>query len=179
MFGPILHGEGMSLEPPRLEYLDTYLSWLANLDVTRYLLIRFPPSQKQEEEWYQRMAGSEVDVLWAIVVGGQAIGSTGLHNLDWINRHAASGLLIGEPSQWGKGYASQVVALRTAYAFQELGLERLETESFAVNMPMHRALEKAGYQKVGLRRHHIYRGGGWHDTYIFELLRDEWLSGRS
>jgi RimJ/RimL family protein N-acetyltransferase len=164
----------MSLEAPRTEYLETYRSWLANPEVTRYLLVRFPPSQKQEEEWYERQAASEANVIWAIVHEAQAIGTTALHNVDWINRHATSGMLIGDRSQWGKGYASQAVALRTAYAFQDLGLERLESESFTVNTPMHRALEKVGYRKIGLKQHYVYRGGVWYDAFIFELLRDEW-----
>jgi RimJ/RimL family protein N-acetyltransferase len=179
VFGPILRGESISLEPPQPEYLDTYRGWLADLDVTRYLLVRFPPSEKQEEEWYERQASSEATAIWAIVLEGRPIGSTGLHNIDWINRHASSGMLIGDRSQWGKGYASQAVALRTAFAFRELGLERLETESFAVNAPMHRALEKSGYRKIGLKRRYAYRGGVWHDAYIFELLRDEWLARES
>jgi RimJ/RimL family protein N-acetyltransferase len=169
----------MNLEPPRPEYLDTYRSWLADLELTRYLLVRFPPSERQEEEWYQRQASSDANVIWAIVVEEQVIGTTGLHNIDWINRHASSGMLIGDRSQWGKGYASQAVALRTAYAFQELGLERLETESFAVNTPMHRALEKSGYRKIGMKKHYVYRGGVWHDAFIFELLRDEWQARKS
>jgi hypothetical protein len=73
-----------------------------------------------------------------------------------------------------KGYASEVVSLRTAYAFRELGLERLETECFTENLAMHRALEKAGYQRLGRRRRHIYKSGEWHDTVIFEVLREEW-----
>lgn len=64
--------------------------------------------------------------------------------------------------------------LRTRYAFDELDVERLESESLAENLRMHRALEKSGYRRMGTKRHFIYRGGTWHDMHIFEVLRDEW-----
>jgi RimJ/RimL family protein N-acetyltransferase len=83
-------------------------------------------------------------------------------------------MFLGDRSVWGRGYASEAVRLRTAFAFNELNLERLESESIAQNIGMHRALEKSGYQKIGRRRHVFYRSGQWLDSYIFELLRDEW-----
>ena len=86
--------------------------------------------------------------------------------------------MIGDTSCWGRGYASEAVRLRTAYAFEELGLERLGSESFVENVRMHRALEKSGYHKIGRQRHYVYRGGAWHDVFLFELLREDWLARR-
>lgn len=176
MLGPILRGEKISLEPIALEALDLYLSWLSDLEVTQYLLARFVPSHKQEEEWYERVASSDDGVHWNIVLDGRPIGNTAIAGIDWLSRGGKTGLMIGDRSEWGKGYASEAVRLRTAYAFDELGLERLESESFDRNTYMHRALEKSGYQKIGRKRHCDYRGGVWHDRFIFELLRDDWLS---
>src|SRR5579864_2777234 len=174
MFGPILPGEKISLEPPRPEYLETYRLWFGNTDVTRYMLFRFVPSPEGELEWYRNAASSQSDVLWAIVAGGRPVGSTGIHRIDWLNRHAWTGTVIGEPDEWGKGYGSEVVRLRTRFAFDELNLHRLETESFAENTRMHRALQKAGYREIGRRRSHFFRAGKWQDELLFELLAEEW-----
>jgi RimJ/RimL family protein N-acetyltransferase len=176
MLGPILRGKKISLEPIQHDDLEQFRRWLADPQVTRYLLTRFVPSAKSEEEWYEKAASDQASVYWSIILDGRAIGVTSLNRIDWLNRHAISGLFIGEVIEWGKGYASEVVQLRTIYAFEELGLERLETESLTENIPMHRALEKVGYQKIGQRRHYTYRGGRWHDAYIFELLHEEWLT---
>src|SRR5947209_989515 len=107
--------------------------WFADAEVIKYLFMRFAISEQQEEDWYQGLSTSDNGVGWKIVAEGRTIGSTNLHQIDWLNRHAGSGLIIGEKDAWGKGYASEAVALRTAYAFEELNLERLETESFDVN----------------------------------------------
>ncbi len=88
------------------------------------------------------------------------IGTTGLHQLNWQNRSAVTGNLIGAKEEWGKGYASEIVALRTAYAFGTLGLE------------------KAGYQTVGVARHERWHLGRWHDAWLGEILRDDWLAAQ-
>jgi len=174
MLGPTLHGELISLEAATPEDLPLFCGWLADVEVNRYLSMQNVPSAKQEEEWYEATAASHHDVHWAVRAEGRTVGVSSLNGIDWTNRHARSGMFLGDRSVWGRGYASEAVRLRTAYAFNELNLERLESESIAQNIGMHRALEKSGYQKIGRRRHMFYRGGQWLDMYIFELLRDEW-----
>jgi RimJ/RimL family protein N-acetyltransferase len=174
LLGPILEGERIRLEPSRADWLPDYISWFADMRVTRYLLLRTPMSLKQEEEWFEATSKDRNTVHWAITLDGQPIGVTGIHNIDWISRGAMTGTLIGLPSEWGKGYATEAVRLRTAFAFRELNLERLETFSFAPNAGMHKALERAGYRRIGTRTRSMFREGSWHDTILFELLRSDW-----
>lgn len=178
MLGPILRGKHISLEPLRSDDIDLYLSWFADPDLTRYLLKRFVPSRECEQEWLRGAATNRSSVQWNIVLDGRTIGVTAIHDIDWRNRHATSGTFIGDRATWGKGYGSDAVRLRTAYAFDELGLERLETQSMAENLGMHRALERSGYHRFAVRRHYSFCGGSWHDSYLFELLREEWETGR-
>lgn len=174
MFGPNIEGERVRLAPPTPEMIPTYCRWFADPDVTRYLLLRNPPSHKMEEEWFDRTARSQNDVVWAIMAGNRHIGSSGIHQIDWQNRHAHSGTMIGEKEEWGKGYAGEAVRLRMRYAFEELGLEKLMTVVFAENEASRRALERAGYRQYGLARRDRYSGGRWHDVWMGELLREEW-----
>jgi ribosomal-protein-alanine N-acetyltransferase len=174
MLGPILRGDLISLEPSEASDTETFRLWFADLETTRYILMRFVPSSKQESDWYEHMSTAPDTVHWKIVRVGKTIGVTGLHSIDHLNGLATTGTIIGDRSQHGQGFGSEVVRLRTDYAFQELNLQRLETESLTENVAMHRCLEKVGYQKIGRRRRRIWRGGVWHDSFIFELLREDW-----
>ncbi len=175
MLGPVLNGEKVTLGPACPEYLPEFIRWFADPQVTRYLLNRFPLSLKQEEEWFENASRDRNLVHWTMLLGDRPVGVSGIHQIDWMNRSAMTGTIIGVPSEWGKGYASEAVRLRTKFAFQELALERLETQSFAVNHGMHKALERSGYRRIGVRRRVYFRSGEWHDAVSFELLRDEWL----
>lgn len=168
----------MSLEPVRPEDVPLINRWWALPEVNLFWPGAGVPSLRQTEEWYERSARSEDSIVWVLRVNGTTIGQTFLGPIDWQNRHARSGVMIGDTSQWGRGYGSESVQLRTDYAFGELGLERLESESVAGNVGMHRALERSGYRKIGRRRHVFYRGGTWQDAFLFELLREEWETRR-
>ena len=176
MLGPILEGERVRLVPPRVEYFPAYERWFADMAVTRYLLFRFPFTPKAEGEWLENVGKDPHQVFWAIVIkhNDRLIGGTSLEHIDWRNRRAESGTIVGEKDEWGKGYASEAMRLRTRYAFRELGLETVTTRVVLANEASRRGLERAGYRQAGVLRHHWFVDGRWHDAWIGEILRDEW-----
>ena len=175
MFGPVMEGERVRLVPTTLEMIANYPDWLCDTEVTRYMGITRVPSMKMEHEWFDRMAESTTDIIWGVMVGDKHIGSTGIHGIDWRNQHAVTGNMIGDKTEWGKGYGSEAVRLRTQYAFMETSLQKLQTEVYMGNTGSRRCLEKSGYRKYGVARRHIFRGGEWHDLWLADVLRDEWL----
>jgi RimJ/RimL family protein N-acetyltransferase len=179
MLGPTILGERVRLVAPNEEMLPTYIRWLADPDIVRYLGILFPPSIGQEKEWFDRVCRSNDDIIWAIMVGDKLIGTSGIHRIHWRNRRAITGSLIGEKDEWRKGYASEAHRLRTQYAFEQLNLEKLESEAFTENLGSIRALEKSGYRQCGLARRHEFRHGKWHDFWLGEVLRDEWRAAQT
>ena len=135
MLGPVIEGERTRLEPPRPEFLPSYVRWFSDPEITRYLLYRYPLTDKGEAEWLERTATDEHKVLWSIVArtSGRLVGNTALDHIDWRNRHAMSGTVIGEKDEWGKGYATESMRLRTRYAFRELGLQKVITTVIGPN----------------------------------------------
>lgn len=84
---------------------------------------------------------------------------------------AEIGYWIGEPF-WGKGVASQAIALMTRYGFEELGLERIYAGVFDFNIASMKALEKNGYQKEGVLRNAVIKNGKIRDEHRFAKLRE-------
>lgn len=176
MYGPVMAGERVRLEPPRREYAPAYLRWFADRAITRYLMVRHPTSLAKQEEWLEHMAESRDDVFWAIVraADGAHVGSLGLHKIFWRHQNAEIGYVIGERDQWGKGFATEAARLGTEYAFLELNLQKVWATVFASNEASRRALERNGYRQCALFRRDRYAEGQWHDLWVGEILRDEW-----
>jgi len=168
----------LTLVPPRAEFIEAWCRWFADTEVTRYLKKRFVPTPKGEAVWLERMAHSPETVVWGMLVGNKLIGNSALMAINWRHRHARSGTVIGEKAYWGKGYAKESMALRTAYAFEELGLERIETQVFEGNDASRRALVATGYRELGVRRHQVLINGRWHDAWVGEILREDWEARR-
>src|SRR5581483_1650460 len=95
--------------------------------------------------------------------------------INWRNRWTTGGLVIGERSAWGRGYASDVVRIRTRFAFGELGLHRIEGQT--MNPAMRRVYEKSGYRHEGVARRKFWRDGRWHDADLFAILAEDWADG--
>ena len=144
------------------------------MEVTRYLGRRMAVALYYEVDMLKKLGESDHDVWWVIEAEGEAIGATGIHQIDWLNAHGTTGIVIGEKKHWGKGYATEVMRLRTRYAFRELNLHKLMSEVFVANEASRRALEKNGYRTIGTSREHFFTLGAWHDIWLGEVLREDW-----
>jgi RimJ/RimL family protein N-acetyltransferase len=176
VYGPVIAGQRVRLEPPRAEYAPTYIRWFADRAVTRYLMVRHPTSLRKQEEWLEQMAASPEDVLWAMARAGDGalIGNIHLMKIAWRHLRAELGYVIGERDQWGKGCATEAIKLATAYGFLELGLQKLWATVMTPNEASRRALERNGYRQCALFRRDRYADGAWHDLWVGEILKDEW-----
>ena len=174
MFGPVLKGQHVTLRPADDSDPPRFLPWIADMEVTRYLGRRTGAALYQEVDFFKRVGEAKDTVLWIIEADGDAVGATGIHEIDWQNAHATTGILIGAKEKWGKGIASEAMRLRTRYAFRELNLHKLMTEVFIGNVASRRALEKSGYRTVGIRKDHFFTGGSWHDVWLGEITREEY-----
>jgi RimJ/RimL family protein N-acetyltransferase len=174
---PGIQGTRVRLVPFEREYVDYVLRWFNDPEVLRYTKRVMPLHRLQEEKYVDQMAESKDDVVWMILdENASPIGVSGIHRIDWANRNARTGTVLGERSVWGKGYGTEVMALRTRWAFEELGMHRLQSECFAENTASRRCLEKAGYKLIGVARQRMWRNAGWHDLYLFDVLEEEWFA---
>lgn len=176
MLGTTLTDDRIRLRAPALEDLATFTRWFADPEVTRYLLRRYPPSPAQELGWFEGMATSEKDLVWAVAIeaGELPVGVIGLHRIDWQHRHAWIEIVLGDRSAWGKGYATEAMRLVTDHAFQELGLEKVLASVYRGNERSIRMAETLGYRQCGLLRRNAFFAGEWHDEWLGEILRGEW-----
>jgi RimJ/RimL family protein N-acetyltransferase len=180
MKNPFLIGTKIYLRP--LEYSDApqLTTWINDPEVTRTLLAYRPMNLQTEQEFIDRMYRSEDDLVVGIVVRqtDQLIGVTGLHRIDWRNRHAALGILIGAKGEWGKGYGTEATSLLVDHAFATLNLNRVWLHVYEFNTRAVRAYEKVGFQKEGLLRQETFREGRYWDTIVMAVLRAEWAARR-
>jgi RimJ/RimL family protein N-acetyltransferase len=167
------------LRPVEEGDLERCLRWINDPEVITTLGKRFPTNAAMEKEWLDSQYKSENSFSLAIMLkdGDQHIGNCGFNDIDYVNRNAEFGILIGEKDQWGKGYASEAARLLLDYGFEELNLHRIFLEVYAHNKRAQRAYEKAGFVHEGTMRESYFRGGVYHDTLVMAVLRSDWEGG--
>lgn len=88
-----------------------------------------------------------------------AIGALDLYDADFKNGNAAVGILIGEHSERGKGYARESLKLLVDYARDLLALHNLHCSIQADNADSLRLFESVGFEKIGVRKEwFLYKG---------------------
>jgi diamine N-acetyltransferase len=172
-------GTSVALGPPRRDLLAVYLRWVNDFEVTRTLAIGMrPTSWEAEEAWYERVTTSVHDVFFTIYERAslRPIGGTGLHNLDYANRTAEFGILIGEKDCWGKGYGTEATSLMLDFGFTALGLHNIMLRVFSFNERGLRAYTRAGFRIIGRRRQARRFGTHAYDEIYMDSLATEFQS---
>lgn len=169
-------GERIYLRPLEREDAPVMLPWVNDPDVLATLFMYTPKNLQAELDFIEHLYKSDTDIVLGIVLkeSDRLIGSTGLHRIDWKNRHCAFGILIGDKAQWGKGYGTEATRLMTDYAFGVLGMHRVWLHVYEYNQRGIRAYEKAGFVREGVLREDRYHNGRFFNTLVMGMLRSEW-----
>ncbi|MGQ5524107.1 GNAT family N-acetyltransferase [Chitinimonas sp. PSY-7] len=101
------------------------------------------------------------------------VGSCLLFRFDLGSLRAEVGYVLGKPF-WHKGYMREALAGLCDYAFNQLGLRRLEAEVEPQNEASRHLLEHLGFTCEGLLRQRWITKGEVKDTYMYGLLSHEW-----
>jgi RimJ/RimL family protein N-acetyltransferase len=176
MKNPYLIGTKVYLRPVEREDVPFILPWMNDPDVTRTLRFYRPMNREAEEAFLDHIYKSETDLVLGITVkqDDRLIGLTGLHQMDFKNRHASFGITIGEKGEWGKGYGTEATALMVRHAFGTLNLNRVWLHVYECNGPAIQIYEKIGFRREGVLRQEHYREGRYWDTISMALLREDW-----
>lgn len=77
------------------------------------------------------------------------------------------------PAFWGRGIAGEMLRLALDFAFDGLGLNRIEADIDPLNTASCRLVERAGFRREGYLRERWRVGGGVQDTALYGLLRKD------
>lgn len=109
-------------------------------------------------------------------------GMVGRIRLSAINRglwqNANLGYFVSSPYQ-GRGYAAEAVRQAVAFAFDEIGLHRVQAAVMPWNPASQRVMDKAGFRREGLAKRYLQINGVWEDHIIYALTVEDMDSPRN
>lgn len=175
-----LTGNKIVLREFTAEHLNDpkYFAWLRDLETVlpiyrvEYLL---PLTFDALRGYVESLWKSGRDAFFAIheKESGKFIGTQRVGHIDWRSGIGDLGILIGDRSCWGRGYATDAIRSASRYAFQTLSLRRLTAGTPATNEAMCRCFRRLGFREEGRLRQQLLIGGRYDDHVLFGLLKEE------
>jgi len=172
----MIYGQRVRLRAIERSDIPTFLRWFNDPEVRQYLLMYLPMSEAQEERWFERQLESPDHVFGIearVEDGWKIIGNCGLHRIDWKNRSADLGIVLGEKEFWGQGFGTDATRTLLRFAFHELNLHRVTLLAYDFNPRAIRSYEKAGFRREGTEREALFREGQYHDIHLMAILSHE------
>jgi RimJ/RimL family protein N-acetyltransferase len=178
---PWLRGQRLTLRELRREDAPSLFALLTTDEVARF--ISPPPSSVAGFEkfiaWAQARRAEGRYACFAVVPEGEtvAVGMFQIRLLEAGDDTAEWGFALGAP-HWGTGLFLEGAQLVLAFAFEQMGLARLEARAAIPNGRGNGALRKIGAVPEAVLRQAFERHGERLDQVLWALLRDDWRAQR-
>lgn len=170
-------GNLVHLRPLERADIPTLRRWMNDPEVTQYLMRALPLMEKEEEEWIDNLSRDKNNFGLAIVAteDSRLIGSIGLHAVNWQQRTATTGTVIGEKDCWGKSYGTEAKMLLLDFAFNALDLYGVLSRVMDWNTRSLAYAKKSGYQEVGRIPKWLHRQDGTRcDEVLLVITQATW-----
>lgn len=115
---------------------------------------------------------------FGIFVGGRFCGEI---NLNSIQRGPFQNAYIGywmDEAMAGLSYTPEAVAVLCQFAFEELGLHRVQISIIPRNSASRRVVEKLALRDEGIALRYLEINGTWEDHVRFAITAEEWTERR-
>ena len=151
-------------------------AWLNDPEIHRYLRVgHVPITREQELRYYDAHAASSTAYTFEIHLAenGQYVGNVGVENVDPIHRTCELGLVIGQRENWGRGYGEDAIVTCLGFAFDTLGLHRVELKCHEDNLRAAMLYRRVGFVEIGRERESAYGAARFSDHLLFDMLDRE------
>ena len=163
----------LMLLPMERHMASKVLEWLLDEDVAQWAVFG-DPRPLTVEEIEEQIVAARADPrirMFAIVPldSISPIGEAILQGIDWKNRSAQYGLIIGDRQMRGRGIGQEVTRIIVEYAFSDLGLHRIEALVLSGNVAAIHCLEKVGFTREGVKKEAVWENGQWYDVMLLGI----------
>jgi RimJ/RimL family protein N-acetyltransferase len=169
---PTLTGAQVRLRPWRADDVDAVFAACQDAEIQRWTQVPVPYARENAEEFVGTIAPdtwAQGGGLFAVELrdGGSLVGSMGLFPPS--DGFAEAGYWTA-PGHRGRGLTAEALGLLTAWAFDEVGLRRVELIVDPENAGSRGVAERAGFHAEGLLRQRFLHRGEPSDVLLYALL---------
>ncbi len=172
-----IHSKFVTLRAIRQEDAELLHLWANDAQLWEMLGgWHFPYPIESTRKWIDSLAKDSLNQRFAVETPELGlIGSANLVEIDWKNRNAFHGMMLGNPEIRGKGLGKDTIFAIMRYAFEELGLQRLDTTIIEYNEPSIQTYSRCGWKHEGTLRNWYFRKNQYWNKLLFGVTREDYF----
>jgi UDP-4-amino-4,6-dideoxy-N-acetyl-beta-L-altrosamine N-acetyltransferase len=154
--------------------LDLVLTWRNSPRVRENMYTNHLITAEEHKRWFEKASHDPSRrLLMCVDESGVAVGVVTFSDIDPLHKTATWGFYSGDSGRRGVGL--QMGRLALDFAFENLGLEKLNSEVLSFNTPSVNFHREHGFRIEGIFRAQYTRDGVAHDVYRLAHFRRDWL----
>jgi RimJ/RimL family protein N-acetyltransferase len=172
----MLRGQQIQLRALERDDLPRMRDWRNLPELRRHFREFRELNLVNQEQWFTRISSSPNDFMFLIERADDRtpIGVCGLVYVHWVLRSADLSLYIGHDETYidgPGGYAEEAARILVRYAFNNLNMHKVWTELYSFDERKIALYTRLGFSRDAVLRDNCYEDGGYHDSYIYSLIR--------
>lgn len=174
-----LFGERIMLREYSKQDLPFIRQWCNDPEIVDNLsdIFVYPHTEYSTEQFLNSVLEGKTEQKGFVIAHkdtAEYIGQIDLFKLDWKNRSAELGIVVGIKKYLGNGYGSEAIKVLQHFAFNRLNLNRLQLEVHDFNERAYKCYLKCGFKEEGRLREKTYMNGRYSDTICMSILKREY-----
>ena len=164
----------LKLVPLNIEFCtEQYVSWLNDKEVNQYLETGNNYTLSMLNDFILTIEKNKI-YAWAIVIkeSNKHIGNIKIDPINLKHGFAEYGILLGEKSEWNKGYAKEASLSIIQYCFEELNLRKINLGVVEKNTSAVNLYKKMGFEIEGVYKAHAKYNDEYCDTVRMAIFKN-------
>lgn len=183
MYNPYMVGRKVYLRYPMEKDVEgRWPEWFSDENTTKYLIDRYWPNSKEEQyNFFKSIQNNHNRMVLSIIdkESDDHIGVASLGAINWVHRYCDFAIVIGE-EKYRKGvYAIDCMALLLRIAFKRLNLRNVKGAYVRSNDLTKGMVKLFHFKEIGVYEKLYWISGGWEDSVVVILNREDWMKRNS
>ena len=102
------------------------------------------------------------------------IGNIKIHRINQRHGTAEYGIMVGDRSAWGKGYAREATIALINHCFNNMGLRKVVLGVVSENSRAYDLYKRLGFSEEGILKRHYFNGTFYYDEIRMAVFKELW-----
>lgn len=156
-----------------------YIDWLNDPEVYKYLESGGNYTIEMLHAYLQKVEQSDI-YFWAIIIkkSEKHIGNIKIDPINYQLKKGEYGIMLGDKSEWGKGYAKEVSERVINECFENINIREITLGVLESNIIAYNLYVSLGFNQVGLPQKQLRSNGKTENGIRMNLLKENWQYGK-